>query len=484
MPVTIPKTVMARVILINPPSHTRTGAPLLSQMYLASSLLKTGHHIKIVDLAARFLTVSIDKLLKELSSYQPDVIGLGLYTTTAKFGYELSVKIRSQLSKSVLLVAGGPHATAMPEEPLNHGFDVSVRGEGEVTLKELLGLYDNKGQWSNIKGISFKTSSGIIQHCKPQPLMKDLDNLPFAVNSLHLFDPDWYFRNGNMRGNPTSIITSRGCPGRCTFCANIVTGKRFRYRSPEFILKEMKFYHDKYGTTFFSVLDDSFTYDQDRVNELCDRFIQVQKIEGFDFKWSCITRSDRLSRRILKKLKEAGCLSINFGVESGSPETLRRIRKGIDLTQVRKTLRWCNDVGIRTQVNFMLGFPWETVKHLKETLDFMTKISSMVDAFSTGGVVIPFPGTELYRRYKSQYGFDHWWLDRTIDKGYEIAESGNDLTWSDEMVRKVYFEDPVLGLDFFKYSANVKNMIQTCLEYKGSQTIEKLNINDRLLKRD
>jgi radical SAM superfamily enzyme YgiQ (UPF0313 family) len=478
MPVSIPKVNMARVILINPPSNFKVGAPLISQMYLASALLKSGHEVKIIDLEALYYRFSLDRLIDEISSYQPDVIGMGLYTSTVNFVYELVAQIKPEVPENVLLVAGGPHTTAVPEEPLRYGFDISVRGEGEVTLNELLEFCNEKNQLKKINGISFKTSSGVIEHCKVRPMIDDLNELPLAVDCFHLVNPNWYFKNGNMVGLPACIITSRGCPGKCTFCANIVSGRRFRYRKPGNIIEEMKYYHDNYGTTFFSFLDDSFTYDFHRVIELCEKFIQVQKSDTFEFQWSCITRSDRLSKRLLEKLKEAGCISINFGVESGSPETLRKIRKGIELSQVKKSLRWCKEVGIRSQVNFMLGFPWENEKHLKETLDFMKLITPLVDAFSSGGVVTPYPGTELYESYKDQYGLSNWWLQK--EGGLEEARySYNDMEnqiISDEMVTKVYLEDPILDMDFFKYSPDVKKMIERCLEYKGKRTLEKLGI--------
>jgi anaerobic magnesium-protoporphyrin IX monomethyl ester cyclase len=260
-------------------------------MYLASSLLEHDYEVKVIDLGAKYWHYDIDRTVDEICSYQPEIIGFTLYTASARFAYELVSRFKSGKSKKdCLLVAGGPHTSAVPEEPLQHGFDISIRGEGENTLNELLGFSEGKNQLSEIKGISLKNSSGNIHHNKARPLIEDLDALPLPVYSLNLFDPRWYFKNGNMTGIPASILSSRGCPSKCTFCANIVTGRRFRFRSTDNVIKEMMHYHKNYGTTFFSFLDDSFTSNIKQTSELCERFIQLRKSEGIDLQWSCITR--------------------------------------------------------------------------------------------------------------------------------------------------------------------------------------------------
>ena len=470
---------MARVILLNPPLPEQNGMPLLSQLYIASSLLKFGNEVKIIDLNAKYFKYDLDAIISEINSYQPDAICMGLYTPTARFVYAFVSKLRA--SKGIvdcIYVAGGPHATAVPEEPLNSGFDVVVRGEGEFTINALMDNLEGKIELSKINGISYKTESGAIPHGKNRPLIEDLDALPLPVDSIGLLNPGWYFKTGTMKNAPASLITSRGCPSRCTYCANIVTGRKFRYRSAVNIINEMNYYHTNYDTSYFSFWDDAFTSNTQRVLELCDEFIRVRKTEGFEFLWSCNTRADKLSNRLVSAMARAGCISINFGVESGSPETLKRIRKGIDLNQVVKSLKWCKSEGLRAQVNFMLGFPWEGVSHLQKTLDFMKKIDKLVDAFSTRGVVIPFPGTELYETYKDKFGLDSWWLRSFADDNDESnkIENIDDQQWSEDHIKKVYLEDPVLDMDFFKYSPSVKNMIEKCLEYKGLNTMKKLGI--------
>jgi radical SAM superfamily enzyme YgiQ (UPF0313 family) len=218
-----------------------------------------------------------------------------------------------------------------------------------------------------------------------------------------------------------------------------------------------------------------------RIFELCKGLKNLMNWENFEFSWSCTTRPDRLSKRLLKSMKEAGCISITFGAESGCIETLKRIRKGIKRDHVKTALSWCQDIGIRTQVNIMLGFPWEGQEQIQETYDFMMEISNMVDAFSSRGVVIPYPGTILYDIFNKEYGFSNWWIGPvhdTIDDITKISRQEEQIVNEPIQMRiqQEYLTDPVLNMDFFNYSADVKDMILRCLKYKGEQTLSKLGI--------
>ncbi|WP_455392458.1 B12-binding domain-containing radical SAM protein [[Eubacterium] cellulosolvens] len=440
--------------------------PLLSQMYIASSLLNSGYDVKIIDLNAKYFQYNFEKIVSEIKAYEPNAICMSLYTPTARFVYEFVSQLKSIYEFSdCLLIAGGPHPTAVPEEPLKYGFDVVVRGEGEQTILELMDYIEGKTVLKKIKGLSYNTSTGEIHHCAPRTFIKNLDSIPLSVNAIPLFDPSWYLENGSVQNLPAGLITSRGCPSRCTYCANIVTGRRFRFRSLENVLGEMKYYNTTYGTTFFSFWDDSFTSNITRVSKLCGELIRLKQENKIEFQWSCITRADGLTVKLVKEMVNAGCISISFGVESGSPETLAKIKKDLNLKQVVKSLKWCKTEGLGTQVNFMLGFPWEREKHLQDTLDFMVKINDLVDAYSARGVVIPYPGTELYEKSKDQYDLDNWWLRKKMDINDKFDE-----------LRDIYLKDPILELDLFKYSYGVKKMIQKCLEYKGEQTMAKLGI--------
>jgi anaerobic magnesium-protoporphyrin IX monomethyl ester cyclase len=473
---------MSKVILINPPLAHKTGMPLISQMYLASSLIATEHKVKIIDLAAKYFKKNLKSTLNHIQSFHPDIIGINIYTETARSTYDLVSNLKASLEDlDFLLIAGGPHTTAVPEETLNQGFDIAVVGEGEETLVELAECCNcnNDLDLRDIKGISFNTKSLKIQHNPPRQKEQELDRIPLAVESLYLFEPKWYFKNETFNGVPPNLLTSRGCPAKCTFCANVVTGRKVRYRSSDNVLEEIQQYYEKYSSTFFSFLDDSFISNPKYTIELCDSLIRFREAENIDLQWSCITRVDNINAELLTKLTDAGCVSINFGIESGSNETLKIIKKGIDLEHIKSTLTSCQNLGLRTQVNFMLGFPWETGNHLNETLNYMKNIALNVDAFSPRGVVIPYPGTELYEQYKDRYQFENWWLDREIRSSIDTTDLENNEEWSNDVLKSVYFRDPALEYDFFKYSSDMKKMIERCLIYKGQQTLEKLNITEK-----
>jgi radical SAM superfamily enzyme YgiQ (UPF0313 family) len=468
---------MANLIIINPPGAFKIGSPLISQLYLASSLIAGGHYVKVFDLGAKYYKFNFNSLVQDLIKIRPDLIGFTLYTSSVRSTYDLLSKLKAIKGLSgCIFAAGGPHATSVPEEPIEHGFDVVILREGEYTIIDLCKHITGILELSEIKGICYKTSLGEIKQTENRPFINDLNEIPLSVQALDLFNPGWYYTNNTFKAAPVNILSSRGCPGKCIYCANLVTGRRFRNRSPDNIIEEMNIYIQKYKATFFSFLDDSFTTNTERLQILCERFIKLHKNKGVKLKWSCSSRVDGLSKDILNLMRTAGCVSVNFGIESGSTETIERIGKGIKLDEVVEYLGWCKEIGLRSQVNFMFGFPWECVDHLNETLDYMQNIAPLTDAFSARGVLIPYPGTEIYERYKKEFDFDNWWLSKEIKYPTipDIPEKRGSWSPDPDLVKKIYLEDPTLDLDFFKYSAEVKDMIKKCLEFKGRITLRKL----------
>jgi radical SAM superfamily enzyme YgiQ (UPF0313 family) len=441
-------------------------------------LISAGNDVKVYDLGAKYNKFNFHNIVRDLKNFQPNIIGFTLYTSSVISTYDLLSKFRALKELSgCIFIAGGPHATAVPKECIQHGFDIVVLREGENSIIDLCGYTAGNFELSEVNGIYYKTNSGKIKQTENRQFINDLDKIPLSVQALDLFNPGWYFKNRSFKAAPVNILSSRGCPGKCIYCANLVTGRRFRFRSPDNIIKEMKIYIRKYNTTFFSFLDDSFTTNRERLQLLCERFIDLQQTMSSKFKWSCSSRADSLSKELLNLMRTAGCVSINFGIESGSPKTIVRIGKGINLDEVVEYLEWCEKIGLRSQVNFMFGFPWEGVDQLNETLDYMKKIAPLTDAFSTRGVLIPYPGTEIYEKYKKEFDFENWWLSNEIKYPTmpdTLEKSGG---WSSdiEMVKKIYLEDPTLDLDFFKYSEEIKNVIKKCLEYKGKITLKKLS---------
>lgn len=438
-----------RVLLISPPSPEQLGAPLLGLQYVAASLLESGHEVRVIDAAARYFDLTPDEIVDEISAYGPDLVGFGLFTRWVWHAYRLAERIRGRVP---LLVAGGAHATVRPDETLEHGFDVAVVGEAEHTIVELV---DRLERGDRIEGIV----GGEV--------VSDLDEFPFPQLSQHLFERRWY--DADARDViPGGILTSRGCPARCTFCANYVTGRVFRYRSAQNVVEELNAYNTRYGTTFFPCWDDALTANPRRLFELCDA---LERECRFPLTWSAITRANMVKPELLAAMRRAGLVHVNFGVESGDDDILRAIKKGIKTDHVVRALEWAKAAGLSTACNFMLGFPQETPIALERTLRFMQRIAPLVDTFSTLGVLVPFPGTPLYEDYHADYGFTDWWLREEYSQ-YSPPPPIDDF---DRFYRH-YIDDANLELDFFHYSDEMRELMHECMKFKAEHNLRRMGL--------
>jgi radical SAM superfamily enzyme YgiQ (UPF0313 family) len=455
---------LTRVLLINPPSPEALGAPLLGQQYVAAALLKRGCDVRVIDAAARYFTHDAGWIIDEAERFEPHLIGIALFSRWVWHAYELVDALRNRFP---LLVAGGAHTTVRPDETLAHGFDIAVIGEAEGTICRLVDVIEGRDEIQNVSGIKYRAADGSIVAGPPAGFIDDLDGLASPQDAQHLFNPNWYDPTGTEIV-PGGILTSRGCPARCTFCANYVTGRGFRYRSADHVVAELNFANAKSGTTFFPCWDDALTAHRKRTFELCET---LERNIEFDLSWSAITRANQVTPDLLAAMQRAGLVCVNFGVESGDDEILRAIRKGVTTDQVVRALEEAKNLGLRTAANFMLGFPQETPRHLENTLRFMERIAPLVDTFSTLGVLVPFPGTPLYDDYHEEYGFSDWWL-REDHSHYEALPPTDDL----DRFYRAYIDDKNLDLDFFRYGQSTREMIRACLRFKGEHNLRMMGL--------
>lgn len=457
---------MTRVLLIVPPSQQKLDAPLLGLQYVAASLLDAGCEVRVIDGAARHFAYDDAWIAEEAGQFNPDIVGVGLFTQGARRAYALIDHLRERFP---LLVAGGPHATACPDEALQHGFDVAVVGEGEETLTRLVHVFRGETTLDSVPGIRYRAGDGTIRtglECEP---VHDLDALPCPQLSQHLFDPRWYTDiDESAERIPGGIIASRGCPAGCIFCAHYVTGNKVRSRSAANIIAEINAYNRRFGTTFFQFWDDAFTADPERIRALCEA---IARELDFPLSFTASTRVNMVEPEMLRALKGAGLEAIIFGVESGDPSILRAIKKGITTDDVLRALEWAKEAGLRTVCDFMLGFPQDTAASLERTIHFMERIAPLVDTFSTMGVVIPLPGTALYDDFHRRYGFTDWWLRESC--AFSIpAPPISDL----DNFKAHYCSDPTLDHDFFHYSKDVREMIRACLRFKGAHNLARMGM--------
>ena len=364
----------------------------LGMLYIAAYLEKYGYNVRFIDAEHQKLTE--EGTLEQVRKYVKEEHNcyIGLTSTTVCFNRTLSLAKRlKEEYPSIPIVIGGAHISAVAEHVMNYEcFDYGVIGEGEITTYELIECLQQGGNLESVDGIVFRKNNQII-YTNPRKLVKKLDELPFParhlVKDIHSYVPTLC----DYKTLPvTNIITSRGCPGLCTFCSNAVFGRTYRERSAQNILEEIKEVIHKYNIREIHFNDDTFLINKKRIYEL----FELCKKEKLKFNWSCFSRVDNVTYEFLKFLKKNGCWHIAFGIESGDENVLKDIKKEISLDMVEQVISWCHKIGIKTKGHFILGHPTDTIESINKTIDFALKVkfSDVVVTIST-----PMPGSEQFR---------------------------------------------------------------------------------------
>ena len=379
---------MQKIALINPNQNDRYAQPPIGLALIAAVLEKEGYRVAVLDANALGLQPEqIPSLLADI-----DVAGVTAMTSTIG-GATAIVRCLKKASPDLAVILGGAHATLLPEETLrnNQGIDVIVRGEGEETIIKLLQALENKQTLGDIPGVSYRENGEVVS--TPQNTENiDMDSLPFLA--YHLLPWDKYRPHPpHGRAYPfVSIVTSRGCPYRCSYCSKPVFGSRFRAQTPQRVAAEVKYYKERFGVGEIAFYDDVFTLDKKRAYEIADELIKG----GVRIHWTCESRVNLVDKELLRHIKEAGCYSIAYGIESASQDILDVLDKDVTLEQVIKAVRISQEVGLQTIGYFMLGSPGESVETIEKTIQFAKDLK--LD-FAQFAITTPFPGTELYKLY-------------------------------------------------------------------------------------
>ncbi|MFH1996754.1 MAG: radical SAM protein [Candidatus Omnitrophota bacterium] len=385
-----------RIVLIRPPSVTKGVSFVATQFPLniasiAANLLRGGYDVEIWDFDVEVLD---ERLIGErLRAYAPMMAGISCYTPTVINGHAIASLIKKAMP-SVVTVVGGPHVSALPEATLKEfqSFDAAVVGEGEEATVELADAVSRHSPVDSLQGVVVRKGDDVIFGGKRAPI-NDLDGLPFPAR--HLLKKELYTgqsHRGFSRSflTITEIMTSRGCPNRCIFCASDVTmGRGVRFRSPGSVKREIGECVERYGCNHFTISDDTFTLREERLYEICDEFARRK------LTWNCNARVWPLSRKMLTAMARSGCEGVTYGVESGSPRILKEIRKNITLDQVRNAFAWSREAGIRlVEADVIIGsHPSETKEDISMTRRLLIEISPDIVMIS---VIVPYPGTEVY----------------------------------------------------------------------------------------
>ncbi|AEC52607.1 methyltransferase [Pyrococcus sp. NA2] len=378
-----------RILLILPPTESAikrvvgTTGPPLGLAYLAS-MVREEHDVKIIDGIAEDLTFS--DVMKRIKRYDPDIVGITA-TTSAMYDAYTVAKIAKRINEDVFVVMGGPHVTFTPELTMKECpcIDAVVRGEGELTFKELVEALEKNRPLKGILGLSYRKENGKIKNEPPRPLIQNIDEIPMP--SYDLLPMDRYKVDGTPFG---TIMTSRGCPFNCVFCSSSLQfGKRWRGHSVDRVIEELSILRNEYGKKEIEFLDDTFTLNRKRAIDIAMRI----KREGLDITWTASSRVNTFNEKIAKAMKEGGCHTIYFGIESGSQRILDFIGKGITPKQSIDAVKTAKKAGLRTLGSFIIGFPDETREEVETTIRFAKKVG--VD-FAQFTIATPYPGTRLW----------------------------------------------------------------------------------------
>lgn len=397
-----------KIVLINPPikylemrqklkpiiSNLFYNSPPLGLCYLAGVLEKKGVFVKIIDAAVEDLDFSA--IIKRIRSFKADLIGITSLTNAFHVTVELAKTIKKELRLPIVI--GGPHVTANPNKVLLlKCFDIGILGEGEITLVEVIDALEKKKDLREIDGIAFCHNSEIF-FTKPREYIKNLDMLPFPAR--HLVPLELYIPQPNdERQRPKlSMITSRGCPYRCIFCDKSIFGQGYRTFSPEYIVSEMEYLSNNFGAKDIAFVDSMLGIDTKKIEKLTSA---IQK-KGLHKKvsWTCTIRANTINKQLLRKMKETGCWRVRIGIETGSEEVLKFIKKDITKNQIKDAVFWANELRLQPKAFFILGHLIDTKETIEETIDF-AKSLPLKDI--TVQLNTPLPDTYQYKIYKD-YG--------------------------------------------------------------------------------
>jgi len=434
-----------RVMFIQPPlsSDVRIKIPNhqipLGFMYMAGLLEKEKFKVKILDCPLYYNlrkkvdenTVKIglfpEQIEREILDFQPDIVGVNCsFTMFEQDSFEV-IELIKKINSKIIVVVGGAHVSSNTKYVLrNNHIDLAVLGEGELTMLEIAQRVRDKKRTDNILGTALTKSGKLIVN-KPRELIQNLDILE---PSWHLLDFKKYFQHPDnyqvtMRSPSVNIVTSRGCPGNCTFCSvHTVWGRKWRAMSPEKVLNQIELLYKKYGIRHFRFNDDNMTLDKKRILKICKGIINKK----LDIRWDTPSGVAMwtLDEEVLTAMKKSGYYRISLGIESGCEKTLKYIGKSVDLEKANRLIEHCHKIGLWVASFFIIGFPYETKNELAKSVQYI--VNSKIN-FPFVFVAQPYPGTRMYQDFVKENLLSHgveetstFTLTKYRSKAYSASE--------------------------------------------------------------
>jgi len=401
-----------KTLLINPPfvesesvGATRSMKYVLNTIqplglaYIAAVLNRAGYPVEVADFCVPDYYPPVEEVIRRSDA---DIVGLTCTTPSFMSAVAVAGQVR-RIRPNAKIVLGGAHVNAAPEDAMRHAcFDVGVLGEGEFAMLELVKHFSGGEPRSlqEIQGLIFREADKIVR-TPPRPHHRKLDDIPhparYLLPPLRRYSPT----PASYRRLPLGVLmTSRGCPSKCTFCDRAVFGSTYRAHSTEYVLDEIEELVRRYKAREIRFFDDTFTQNRKRVFEICEG---MQR-RGLKLPWTCLTKAKAVTPEMLRAMKEAGCWQVLFGLESGDAEMLKRLKKGNTVEDNRRAVRWAQEAGLSVRADFIVGTPGETMESLRRTLNFALELGLDYAHFNK---FVPFPGTELHEQLTAQgYRFD------------------------------------------------------------------------------
>lgn len=368
--------------------------PPLGLLYIGAVLEQAGHQVEIVP--ADLLQLGWKQIQNRVKEFRPDIVGV-TSTTENRFQSFRLIKEAKQADPSVLTILGGPHASMAAKDCLEHipELDLVARGEAENTMLELCQAWEaNKDlkSVSSINGLSLRVD-GQIQSNPPQPPILELDTLPYPA--FHLIPFDRYNFKFEVPGKgflpAVNLMSSRGCPFECNFCATPINwGRHVRMRSPENVVQEIENLIERYGVKVIFFFDDTFNANPKRLERICDLILERK----LDIYWKCDIRIDIIDKPLLEKMQKAGLFHLSFGLEAGSERVREEIiHKHLEVEDFHNIIKWCRELGVIPNPFFIFSHPTETWEEAQETIKIIEQYKDQIE----GSIAILhiYPGTPL-----------------------------------------------------------------------------------------
>ena len=424
---------------------------------VAPTAEKRDHHVEILDLA---LEEAPDPILYEnLKERKWDLVGLSCMTAEFE-GAEIVARKVKEFDGQIQVIFGGQHPTIVTDEVLAQPYcDFVCVGEGEETFGHFLDVLSSSEDLSQVPGLAWKDGRGEIRKNPPRPQIADVDSIAFPA--YHLLDLDRYVEAKSSRytakySRAIQVFSSRGCPWHCTYCHDLF-GKKFRPRSPENVLEEMKMLYQDYNIREFMFEDDIFNFDMDRAKMICDMIVQEGLEIGIQFGNG--VRLERLDEELMQKLAAAGTHHLCIAIESASPRIQRLSRKYLKLHRVKDVVGWAKKYKIHILGFFMIGFPTETVEEINMTIRYACQTDLDEALFS---IVIPYAGSELSRQVVEQGMVDPSQQPDLLHQVVRIQTPDFDFKTLKRLQRKAY-------LMFFLTRFRFLKMLPKLLDVRSSK---------------